>query len=131
MKKLMFTLVLFSTLSGYAFAGSGAGGIIRFVNSSDTPVSVTFSGVGCAGVYYDLTLVCQSEDSIAPGNEVTYKYNGGVTETWVNVAADQISWNTTSNPCAYGSTPDRQCYRDHATVKTKAHKTTNYIFDRI
>ena len=114
----MFTLPL-ALLSGEAMAGSGDGGQIRFFNDSSVPVNVTFSGVGCAGVYYGLTVVCDTEN-VQPGKSAEYKYNWGVTTTWVNVQAPsgENTWKAWA-PCS-SSGSSRLCFLDHKTISTNA-----------
>ncbi len=118
LKKLMF-IPLLASLNGEAMAGSGAGGQIRFFNDSNIPVSVTFSGAGCAGGYYGLTLVCDTE-VVQPGKNAEYKYNWGVTKTWINVQAPSgdTTWKTWA-PCS-SSGSSRLCFLDHKTISTNA-----------
>lgn len=123
---LLFALVL----SPYVYAGSGAGGEIKFFNDSDKHVSITYSGVGCAGWFYGLTLVCESYTDIAPHRSILYKYNGGVTTTWVNVMAAKDDWSKydqDSAPC--GPQPNKKgCFADHHDVSTTAYEVSPYHF---
>lgn len=125
-KKLMILLPL-ALLSGEAMAGSGAGGQIRFFNDSSVPVSVTFSGVGCAGGYYGLTVVCDTE-VVQPGKNTEYKYNWGVTTTWINVQAPygDNTWKTWA-PCS-SSGSSSLCFLDHKTISTNAWVWSEYRY---
>lgn len=126
LKKLMFTLPL-ALLSGEATAGSGDGGQIRFFNDSSVPVNVTFSGVGCAGAYYGLTLVCDTE-IVQPGKSAEYKYNWGVTTTWINVQArpGEHTWKTWA-PCS-PSGSSKLCFLNHETISTNAGIWSEYRY---
>ncbi len=117
-KKLMFILPL-GLLSSKAMAGSGAGGQIRFFNDSSVPVSVTFSGVGCAGIYKGLTLVCDTK-VVQPRENAEYKYNFGVTGTWVNVqATDGYNTWVTWAPCSVSGNSEL-CFLNHKVISTSA-----------
>jgi hypothetical protein len=92
--KLKILLSSFLLISS-SFAGSGAGGQIRYTNGSKYQVNVLFGGTGCAGINHGHTLICEQKENVAPGETVEYKYNWGVTKTWiwtyVNDRDDDIS----------------------------------------
>lgn len=64
-----------------AYAGSGAGGIIKVENNSQHDLKVVWSGLGCGGSDGGLVLVCEVK-VIKAYESYTYRYNWGVTETW-------------------------------------------------
>ncbi|MCP3850968.1 MAG: hypothetical protein GY694_12130 [Gammaproteobacteria bacterium] len=118
-----FLLFLASMIfSGLASAGSGAGGIIKVVNSSSYKVQVAFQGLGCAGCYKSLCTVCKTT-VLNAGSSTTYKYNWGVSSTWLNIAnyhseySDGNTW-----PCETAES-DSECLMKHKTVSTKAYHT--------
>lgn len=119
--KSMSIILICSLLLSSVQAGSGAGGIIRVKNETDKEIWVTWSGTGCAGTAGSITLVC--EDSfIKGGKERTYKYNWGVTDTWLNIS---IAGDKKHNFCyaVYEGTMKHLCIVNHYEVDTKAWKT--------
>ncbi|TXL17249.1 hypothetical protein BMR03_16075 [Methylococcaceae bacterium HT2] len=80
--QVLILLLILSTVSNSACAGSGAGGQIRIVNKSLSEITAVWSGAGCAGIYGGVGLSCHSE-IIQPGESYLYKYNWGVTTTWI------------------------------------------------
>lgn len=118
LKKFIFILPL-ASLSGEVMAGTGASGQIRFFNDTSVPLDVTFSGVGCGGIYSGLTLVCD-HTIVQPGKQAEYKYNWGVVETWINVQAPSgdKTWKTYA-PCSSFGTSSL-CFLDHKTISTNA-----------
>lgn len=94
MKKLL--IVALAGISSSVFAGTGAGGIIKYTNLSRDTVTVLFGGVGCAGVSNGEPLICDTRENVRPFESVIYKYNWGVTDTWVyTVVPHKKTWITT------------------------------------
>ncbi|WP_221902006.1 hypothetical protein, partial [Bathymodiolus platifrons methanotrophic gill symbiont] len=71
--QVLILLLILSTVSNSACAGSGAGGQIRIVNKSLSEITAVWSGAGCAGIYGGVGLSCHSE-IIQPGESYLYKY---------------------------------------------------------
>ena len=109
--------------------GTGAGGTITIMNNSDHDVYITWSGAGCAGSTWGLTLVCEKAKftRYIPYQRQTYKYNGGVTETWVNVATDLQHTDKPIgdiHPCSVMSDMKDACVFDHKDVTTYGNYET-------
>ncbi|MBT5574220.1 MAG: hypothetical protein HOJ97_02430 [Alphaproteobacteria bacterium] len=133
-KKFLITLfsILFMLSTAYAdrtkdktqnLQGSGAGGQILINNDTDRYIYVTWSGTGCAGIKQGLSLVCENA-KIESGGSQLYKYNWGVTTTWINVADFLLEGGVSAcSPLAAKSVQEEHCLADHHVVKTKAHKT--------
>ena len=117
---LLLSMVIATTK---VFAGSGAGGEITFVNSTPTPMRITWSGVGCAGDSGMLSLVCE-EKVIKPNGSFHYRYNWGVTTTWVNISIFDPVANESTNPCAAfsGSKGEDRCIYDHQEIETDSYE---------
>lgn len=128
--KIINSLLLLFSFCGCVYAGSGAGGEIRFFNDSDKYLLITFSGTGCAGMYSNLTLVCEGYDNFAPYESVLYKYNWGVTGTWMNVMAARKDWSKYDQVAAPCGTQlnKRGCFADHHSISTSAYKVSSYHF---
>jgi hypothetical protein len=132
-------------VSPLAIGGSGAGGKIRVYNNSSKTIHVTFSGWGCGGVINQISRACASK-TISPGGKGEYKYNWGVTTTYITIASNKVGWvtkkegllgNVTYNPCVSPSSyqdtdqieaKEKHCYLNTKKIKTKAYKWSNYSF---
>ena len=130
---LIFISSVMLTVSS-AYAGSGAGGQIRFYNDSNKTVSVVFEGLGCFGGYWGDTLVCESYSNVFPGEIKEYKYNWGVTTTWISVATKfHDRWKERSPgvfafPCKGLPEYKKYCYLNSQQVHSNAYKWSDYHF---
>ncbi|GFO72875.1 hypothetical protein BJAS_P3411 [Bathymodiolus japonicus methanotrophic gill symbiont] len=109
--------------------GTGAGGTITIMNNSGHDAYITWSGSGCAGAAWGLTVVCEKAKftRYTPYQRQTYKYNWGVTRTWVNVATALDHSNKAIgdiHPCSAMSTIKDACVFDHKVVDTYADYET-------
>ena len=109
-------------INSESVAGSGAGGRIQVENQTGENISVTWSGVGCAGGYKYITLVCQGAE-ISPGGEYSYGYNWGVTETWLNIATQGADIKVHRCLEILLDVLENECTFEHHTVDTDAWKT--------
>ena len=116
--KVFLTSLIFMSYIGVSNAGSGAGGAITFVNDTNEDMHITWSAVGCAGINADLTFVCQAS-LVAKHDSKNYKYNWGVTDTWLNVGLHKQY----SHPCSSGKAKNSDCKFEHYIVGTTAWKT--------
>ncbi len=103
--------------------GSGAGGTITIMNNTLHDIYVTWSGSGCAGATWGLDLVCEKAKftRYTPYQRQTYKYNWGVTGTWVNIASAIEHTNKPIgdlHPCSDMSGMQDACIFDHKSVTT-------------
>ena len=117
----LIRIIILVSISSSALAGSGAGGIIRVENLTKEDIRVSWSGTGCVGISGGLTVVC--EDLILkPEEGYTYKYNWGVTSTWINIARNSY---TETHGCAFGhlNVGDDLCIADHHRITTVAYDT--------
>ena len=121
MKIYISSLILISLLLGsiQVQAGSGAGGAITFVNETDEEMHVIWSGAGCAGIVANMLFVCERE--FIPKHETrNYKYNWGVTDTWLDVGLN----NQYEHPCLFnGKFKNKDCKFNRFKVDTTAWKT--------
>lgn len=126
-RSFLLLIILSAVTISPVYAGSGAGGIIKFFNDSGRAVSITFSGVGCADVYGTLTSVCEGHDWVGPGETRLYKYNWGVTTTWMNVQTPREEWSQGEAPCTY-TNKSSTCFAGHKITSTDANKIAEYHF---
>lgn len=119
MKKL---LILLTICINTAYAGSGAGGIIKFVNDTKYDVEVIWNGVGCAGASYGIYYACEVA-VIGKQKEDTYKYNWGVTTTWLTIAK-YPGYNLNMHACAPSiSDNEKDCLFEDGSIDTYGWKT--------
>ena len=110
-------------LTGYTnpvIAGSGAGGIITIKNNSTSEIEVTWSGVGCALYWGGISYACNGE-YLNSGEEYTYRYNWGVTNTWVNVGI--AAHYDVDHPCLDNDTGEGGCLAADKDIDTDAWET--------
>ena len=121
-RNLVF-LAAISVFSLSVQAGSGAGGEIYVQNDSEDVIRVTWSGAGCGAAIAFMTLVCE-DMTLNPGEGYHYKYNWGVTKTWLNISIVIEGSNPKINSCASLYVKDNPlCIVSHKTISTDAWKT--------
>ena len=123
MKSRLIKIFLLLTITMQAQAGSGAGGIIEVENKTNETLDVIWGGLGCFDIRGGFTLVCD-RGVIEAGRKRTYKYDWGITRTWLNLG---LGHGEGQHSCF---NRNNNCIARGGTVSTTGWATTKCFVER-